>query len=115
MNNKASKEKMLLEKHESLQWKDLWLGEGRKCFKAIKNEVGRSQQKVIKLKVKEAIPNIDQSIGEVVVGPDDQRKEKKTDEGKERLKWINRLVNINMNERKKYAYWRKQRQQQQQN
>ena len=81
-------------------------GQGReeKCFKAIKNEVGRSQQKVIKLKVKEAIPNIDQSIDEVVVGPDDQRKRKKTDEGKERLKWIIGLVNVNMNERKKYTY-----------
>ena len=56
------------------------------------------------LKVKEAIPNVDQSIDEVVVGPDDQRKEKKTDEGKERLKWINGLVNIDMNERKKYTY-----------
>ena len=92
-------------KHEQLQLKDLWLGEGRKkCFKAINNEVGRSQQKVIRLKVKEAIPNIDQSIDEVDVGPDDQRKEKETDEGKERLKWINELVNINMNEREKYAY-----------
>ena len=40
----------------------------------------------------------------MVVGPDDQRKEKKRDEGKERLKWINGLVNINMNERKKYTY-----------
>ena len=48
--------------------------EEKKCFKAIKNEVGRSQQKVIKLKVKEAIPNIDQSIDEMIVGPDDQRK-----------------------------------------
>ena len=81
-------------------------GQGReeKCFKAIKNEVGRSQKKVIKLKLKEAIPNIDQSIDELVVEPDDQRKEKKRDEGKERLKWINGLVNINMNERKKYTY-----------
>ena len=74
------------------------------CFKAIKNEVGRSQQKVIKLKVKEAIPDVDQLIDEVVVGPDDQRKEKKSEEGKERLKRINGLVNINMNERKKYTY-----------
>ena len=79
-------------------------GKKKKCFKAVNNEVGRSQQKVIKLKVKEAIPNIDQSIDEVVVGPDDQRKRKKTDEGKERLKWIIGLVNVNMNERKKYTY-----------
>ena len=43
-------------------------------------------------------------MDEVVVGPEDQRKEKETDEGKERLKWINGLVNINMNERKKYTY-----------
>ena len=78
--------------------------EEKKCFKAIKNEVGRSQQKVIKLKVKEAIPNIDQSIDEMIVGLDDQRKEKKTDKGKERLKWINELVNISINERKKYTY-----------
>ena len=56
------------------------------------------------LKVKEAIPNVDQWIDEVVVGPDDQRKEKKTDKGKERLKWINGLVNIDMNERTKYTY-----------
>ena len=79
-------------------------GKKKKCFKAIINEVGRSQQKVIKLKVKEAIPNVDQSIGEVVVGPHDQRKEKETEEGKERSKWINGLGNINMNERKKYTY-----------
>ena len=39
----------------------------KKCFKAINNEVGRSQQKVIKLKVKEAKPNVDQSIDEVVI------------------------------------------------
>ena len=67
------------------------------------------------MKVIEAIPNIEQSIDEVVVGPDEQRKEKETDEGKERLKWITELVNININEPKKYTYWRKQQQQQQKN
>ena len=40
----------------------------------------------------------------MVVGSDDQRKEKETDEEKERLKRINELVNINMNEPKKYTY-----------
>ena len=53
-------------------------------------------------------------MDEVVVGPEDQRKEKDTGEGKERLKCINGLVNINMNERKKYTYRCKKRQQQQQ-
>ena len=43
-------------------------------------------------------------MDEVVVGPEDQRKEKERGEGKKRLKWINGLVNINMNERKKYTY-----------
>ena len=33
MNNKASKEKKLLEKLESLHWKDLLLGEGRQMLK----------------------------------------------------------------------------------
>ena len=39
-------------------------------------------------------------MDEVVVGPEDQRKEKETGEGKERLKCVNGLVNRELKQRR---------------